>query len=426
VTPPPSQRLGSSWRNLWAAGGISALGDGAYFAAVPLLAVSFTTNPRLIAGVATAAFLPWLLLSLHAGALADRYDRRRLMWTAQIVQATAVGMVAVVAALHVHQIWLLYISSFALGAAETVFSNAAQSVLPSVVPPALLEAANGRQYATETVTDLFVGPPLGSMLFAIAPALPFWLDALSFLVSILLLTRVRYRPDFEPPAIRERRPMRVEIAEGLRWLLRHRLLRTLAVLLAITNMAAQIGNSTFVLFAKSELHVSTRLYGVLLATSAIGGVLGGITAQRTVRSLGTRRAIIAASGLGAVAATIVALQAHNLYVMGICLALGAFSSTNWNVATVSMRQRMIPDYIRGRVNSTYRLAGWGSIPIGALIGGFIAADFGLRAPWFVSAAMRLAVFAAALFVLRAGDFPEASAPVSAQPDLTPATAATTA
>jgi MFS family permease len=420
MTSSGSARLGSSWRNLWAAGGISSLGDGAYFAAVPLLAVSFSTNPRLIAGVATAAFLPWLLFSLHAGALADRHDRRRLMWTAQIVQAVAVAAVAVVATAHLHQIWVLYVASFALGSAETVFSNAAQSVLPSVVPPPLLETANGRQYATETVTNLFAGPPLGSVLFAIAPALPFWLDAASFVVSVLLLTRVRYRPDFEPPAARERRPMRYEIAEGLRWLLRHRLLRTLAVLLAITNMAGSLANSTFVLFAHNQLHVGSRLYGVLLATSAIGGVLGGISAQRTVRTLGTRHAIVAASGLGAGSAVLVALFAHNIYVMGTCLALAAFSATNWNVATVSMRQRMIPDYIRGRVNSTYRLAAWGSLPIGALIGGFVAADWGLRAPWFVAAAMRLAVFVTAAFILRAADFTDAEA--ARQPESAPVAA----
>ncbi len=418
VTIP--QRLGSSWRNLWAAGGTSALGDGAYVAAVPLLAVSFTTNPRFIAGVATAAFLPWLLLSLHAGALADRYDRRRLMWTAQIVQAGAVGLVAVVATLHVHQIWLLYLASFTLGAAETVFSNAAQSVLPSVVPPALLETANGRQYATETVTERFVGPPVGSVLFAIAPALPFWLDAASFGISVLLLMRVRYRTDFEPPPARERRTMRHEIAEGLRWLWRHRLLRTLAILLAVTNMASQLATSTFVLFAREQLHVSTRLYGVLLATSAVGGVLGGIAAQRTVRRLGTRGAIVAASGLGAGSAAVVAVLAHNIYVMGTCLAISAFSSTNWNVATVSLRQRTIPDYIRGRVNSTYRLAGWGSIPIGALIGGFVAADLGLRAPWFVSAAMRLAVFVSAAIFLRTADFTDTEA--TRRPEPAPAAA----
>jgi MFS family permease len=406
LVPPSarSERLGPGWAKLWAAGAISSLGDGAYFAAAPLLAVSFTTNPRLIAGVATAASLPWLLFSLHAGAFADRYDRRRLMWTAQLVQAVAVVSVALAAALPGGRIWMLYIASFALGSAETIFSNSAQAVLPNIVPPSQLEKANGRQYATETVTDMFAGPPIGSLLFAASAALPFWLDAISFVLSALLIMRVRVRNNAAEPAPRERRPMRHEIADGLRWLARHRLLRTLAVLLAITNMAGQVGMSTLVLFARNELHVSTRFYGVLLATSAIGGVLGGLSARRTVKRLGTRRAIVGASGVGALGTAMVAVFAHNPYVMAACLTIASFAATNWNVATVSLRQRIIPDHIRGRVNSTYRLAAWGSIPIGAAIGGVVAADFGLRAPWYLSAVMRISVFVAAAFLIRASDF----------------------
>lgn len=398
------ERLGVSWTRLWAAGAISSLGDGAYSAAVPLLAVSFTTNPGLIAGVATAASLPWLLFSLHAGAFADRYDRRRLMWIAQVVQAAAVVAVALAAVLPGGRIWMLYIASFALGSAETIFGNAAQAVLPSIVPPSQLEKANGRQYATETVTDQFAGPPLGSLLFAASAALPFWLDAVSFLISALLIMRVRLRVPDELPTALDRRPIRHEIAEGLRWLGRHRLLRTLAILLAITNMASQVGWSTFVLFARAELHVTTRLYGVLLATSAIGGVLGGLTAQRIVKRLGTHRAIVGASGVGALGTAIVALFAHNFLVMATCLTITSFSAVNWNVSTVSLRQRIIPDHIRGRVNSTYRLAAWGSIPIGATLGGVVATDFGLRAPWYLAASMRALVFLTAIFAIRASDF----------------------
>ena len=186
--------LGANWRRLWAADAISSLGDGAYAAAVPLLAVYFTHSPAQVAGVATAASLPWLLCSLHAGALADRYDRRRLMSIAQVVQALAVSIAAVTAIVPGGRIWMLYLTSFALGAAETVFANSAQSMLPAVVGPAQLEAANGRQYATETVTQQFIGPPLGSLLFAAAlPAtrsLPFWLDALTFALSAFLIARI--------------------------------------------------------------------------------------------------------------------------------------------------------------------------------------------------------------------------------------------
>src|SRR6185437_11595569 len=133
--------LGANWRRLWAADAISSLGDGAYAAAIPLLAVYFTHSPAQVAGVATAASLPWLLCSLHAGVLADRYDRRRLMAIAQVVQALAVSIAAVTAMLPGGRIWMLYLTSFALGAAETVFANSAQSMLPAVVGPAQLEAA---------------------------------------------------------------------------------------------------------------------------------------------------------------------------------------------------------------------------------------------------------------------------------------------
>jgi predicted MFS family arabinose efflux permease len=215
----------------------------------------------------------------------------------------------------------------------------------------------------------------------------------------------------QPAAPSGRRSMRHEIAEGLRWLFRHRLLRTLAALLAITNMATNVGWSTLVLFARNDLHVGSRWYGVLLATSAVGGVLGGLTAQRIVRKLGTRRSIIAASGVGALGTAMIAVLVHNAYAMAACLTITSFAAVNWNVSTVSLRQRVIPDHIRGRVNSAYRLAAWGSIPIGALAGGFVANEFGLRAPWYLGAAMRLSVFASAVLLIRARDF--ASAETSA-------------
>ncbi|HEY7177075.1 MAG TPA: MFS transporter [Micromonosporaceae bacterium] len=403
--------LGGNWRRLWAADAISSLGDGAYAAAIPLLAVYFTKSPAQVAGVATAASLPWLLCSLHAGVLADRYDRRRLMSIAQIVQAVAVAAAAIVAITPGGRIWMIYVTSFALGAAETVFSNAAQSMLPTVVGSEHLEAANGRQYATETVTQQFIGPPLGSLLFAAAlPAtrsLPFWLDAVSFAVSAVLIARIRLVPPPTSPAAEApeapapvRRPMRYDIVEGLRWLLAHRLLRTLAILLAVTNMASQISYSTFVLFATQQLHVGPRGYGLLLASSAIGGVAGGLASRRIVSHLGTRRSIIAGAAIGAASAAVVGILARDAYVMVACMAASAFSATVWNVATVSMRQRIIPDRIRGRVNSVYRLAGWGSLPIGAAIGGSIATSFGLRSPWFVAAGLRVAVVVAILAVLR--------------------------
>lgn len=416
--------LGANWRRLWVAGAVSSLGDGAYAAAIPLLAVGFTAQPAQVAGVSTATFLPWLLFSLHAGVLADRYDRRRLMWIAQAVQAGAVAAAALVAILPGGRIWMLYVTSFVLGAAETVFGNCSQTILPAIVGPAQLEAANGRQYASQTVAEQFVGPPLGSLLFAAAlPAtrsLPFWLDALSFAVSAVLIARIRLsRPADKLGTAPARRPMRHDIAEGLRWLGRHRLLRTLALLLAVTNLAGQLGYSTFVLFARDELHVGARGYGVLLTATAVGGVLGGLASRRIVARIGTRRAILLGSALGTTAAAAVGLLAHNAVVMAACLALSAFAGTQWNVATVSLRQRIIPDRIRGRVNSVYRLAGWGAMPIGATLGGVIASQAGLRAPWYASAVLRLGVLTTALLSLRPCIFASAETRAEQETEDTP-------
>ncbi len=404
--------LGANWRRLWTAGAISALGDGAFYAALPLLAISFTSDPKLVAGVATFGTLPWLLCSLHAGALADRYDRRRLMWLAQGVQCVVVLGIALAALLGGGRIWLLYAAAFALGVAETVFDNSAQSMLPRVVAKAQLETANGRQYATETVASSFLGPPVGSLLFAAAAPLPFWLDALSFAISALLIARIRLAPTVAGPvagAVPSRQSISRDIGEGLRWLAGHRLLRTLALLLAATNLAGQLANSTLVLFATRTLHVGTGWFGLLLAGSALGGVVGGLVSQRVVARLGTRRAILSASAVGALVSLTVGLFVRSPYLMALLLAVAGFSATLWNVATVSMRQRIIPDRLLGRVNSAYRLAAWGAMPIGAALGGVVAAGWGLPSVWLVAAAIRVGVLGTALLALTPAVFAQALA-----------------
>jgi MFS family permease len=208
-------------RVLWA-NTISSVGDGAYLCALPLLAVTVTRDPRLIALVSAAAFMPWLVLSLPAGVFVDRYDRGMLMRRSQVIQGLTVTVSAVLVLVHRVDIALLVVLAFVLGSAEVIFSNAAQSVLPDLVPPEQLPRANGNLQVSLTVGETFAGPPLGSVLFAVSRALPFGLDAGSFFGSAALLTGLprRASPATAPA------PMRAQIAEGLRYLARHRLLRT--------------------------------------------------------------------------------------------------------------------------------------------------------------------------------------------------------
>lgn len=388
-------RLSAAYWRLWWAAAVDNVGDGAFAIAVPLLAVTITHDPRLIALVSAATYLPWLLFSLPAGAVVDRYDRVALMWRSQVLQAVAVAVLAVLAALGAVDIAVLALAAFALGAGEVVFSNASQAVLPELVPKPLLHKANGNQYAVTTVGQLFLGPPLGALLFGVAAALPFGMDAASFVLSAALLATVPRRTRAPMAHV----PIRSAIGDGLRWLRRHRLLRTLALLLGANTFCFQLGNVTLVLLATQTLHLGAHGYGVLLAGAAVGSVLGGLVNARIAARIGALPALLAA--LAANVAIFLGLGfSPDAIVLGVLLALNGFATTLWNIVTVSLRQQLVPADLLGRVNSVYRLLGWGLIPLGALTGGFVAHAFGIRAAFPVAGVLRGVALVAALPVLR--------------------------
>jgi MFS family permease len=391
-------RLGPDYWRLWWANTVSSTGDGAFIAALPLLAVTITRDPRLISVVTAATYLPWLLLSLPAGAVVDRCDRVTLMWRAQAVQALVVVAVTIAVLLRRADIAVLSVAGLLLGSAEVIFSNAAQSILPALVPPELLPKANGSQQVSLTVGESFLGPPVGSLLFAAAAALPFGLDAGSFAGSAALLARLpRTRPapgDAKPAKIR------AQIAEGLRWLARQRLLRVVAVLLGIYNFANQMGQAILVLLATQTLHVSARGYGLLLAASAVGSVIGGLVNPVLTRRLGLLPSLVLPAVVDAAAFVGIGLAPGPLVVAAL-LAVQGFSVTMWNVVTISLRQQIVPGHLLGRVNSVYRMLGWGLMPLGALAGGFVAHAAGLRAPYVVAGLLCLLSVLAALPLLLA-------------------------
>jgi MFS family permease len=393
ATRPPA-RLGRDYWRLWWANAVSSTGDGAFAAALPLLAVTVTRDPRLVSVVTAATYLPWLLLSLPAGAVVDRYDRPALMASAQSAQTAVVAAVTVLIVMRHAGIQVLAAAGFLLGSAEVIASNAAQSVLPALVPPELLPRANGSQQVSLTVGESFLGPPAGSLLFAAAAALPFGLDAVSFAGSAALLAALPRTPRHE---IR-----RAPIAEGLRWLARHRPLRVIAVLLGIYNFANQMGQAVLVLLATQTLHVSSRGYGLLLASSAVGSVVGGLVNPVLSRRLGLLPALVLPAVINAAAFAGLGL-APDPAAAAALLALQGFSVTLWNVVTVSLRQRIVPGHLLGRVNSVYRMLGWGLMPAGALAGGFVAHAAGLRAPYLVAGLLCALAVSAAVPLLLAAD-----------------------
>jgi MFS family permease len=380
--------LGASYWKLWTSSAASNLADGIFFIALPLLAVRLTDSPLLIAGLAIAMRLPWLLFVLIAGALADRLDRRRTMLLVQLLRAGIAGLLVASVWLGFESLLLLYAVGLVLGIGETLFDTAAQSVMPSLVRRDQLPTANGRLYGVEIVTNQFVGPPLGGLLVAFAMVSAFGVTAVAWLFAALMLFVIpgSFKPVREGPPTR----IRTDIAEGLRYLLGHRLLRTLALMVGVMNLASSAVFAIFVLFAitPGPMGLTEPEFGVLLTTGALGSILGSVYAGRIVKRFGRARPLVAAIVASSIGLGIPALTA-NPFIVGASFVIGGSAGVVWNVITVSFRQSIIPDHLLGRVNSVYRLLAWGTMPIGALLGGILGELFGLPVVFAVGGLMVL-------------------------------------
>ena len=287
-----NQVLGSGFWRLWASSGLSNLADGAFKVALPLVAIRFTDSPVLIAGLALALSLPWLLFALQAGALADRVDRRWAMLGANIARASLIAVLVLAAGFGVGSIWVLYVVAFCVGIAETVYDTSAQSILPQLVSRDLLSRANGRLYAVELTANQFLGPPLGGLLVAVGTVVAFAAPAALWLAAVgaLLLVRGNFRIERGG-----RTTMRADIAEGLRFLWRHRILRTLAIMTGVFNLASNAMFAVFVLYAvgpRSAMGLTDPLFGVLLTATAAGSLVGSFLAERVERRLGRSRSLM--------------------------------------------------------------------------------------------------------------------------------------
>jgi MFS family permease len=385
--------LGLPFWQLWSASTLSNLADGLVKIALPLVAVTLTDSPGLVAGITLAVTLPWLLFALPAGALADRVDRRLAMVTANVVRAAAVAVLAVTLVLGLQSstaaIWALYAVALLLGTAETVYDTCAQSILPQVVPRDRLPRANGRLIAAELTANEFVGPPLGGLLVAAGIAAAFATPAGLWAVAVgaLLLLRGSFAVPREEPTT-----LRADVAEGLRYLWRHRLLRTLAAMTGLFNFATNATFAVFVLYAvgpDSAMGLTEVGYGVLFAILAAGSLIGALLADPVIRRLGRSRSLLSGilGGVGVVGAPV--LTTNPLVIAGAFL-VGGLTNALWNVVAVSLRQRITPDRILGRINSSYRLVAWGTRPLGAAAGGLLGELFGLRAVFGIAAAVILA------------------------------------
>ncbi|WP_251094303.1 MFS transporter [Streptomyces sp. Caat 7-52] len=381
---------------LWIAAAVSGLGDGLELSAFPLLATEWTGDPVLVSAAAAAAQAPWLFLGLPVGGLVDRWDRRAVLLIADGCRALLVAALAVAVASGRGNIWLLLVVLFALGSAQIFFDTSVQAVIPAVVGSGSLVRANSLLQGSSTVLVQFTGPAAGAALFAVAHWLPAGIDAVSYLLGVLLLAGVRGRFRPAPPSSPEETPsLRHSVAEGLRWLRDDPVVLVLSLATVLLGMGSAAAWGVMVLLARHRWHLDGSGYGLLLTAGALGGVAGSLIAAPLARRV-PKRLLPACSAAGSAVAFGLLAVARSAVVAAILLAVNGLMVVVWNVVTVSERQARIPDALTGRVTAAYRVLAWGSMPLGGLLGGASASVLGLRS------AVLLAALLLALAALLAG------------------------
>ena len=417
----PKVMLGASYWKLWSSSVISNLGDGVTAIALPWLASAVTRNAVLIALIAVASRIPWLVFTLPAGVITDRLDRRKIMWMSQLFRALLMLGSALIVVYYQSSLpdpgevqegvstsnmvlyGMIVVVSLLFGFAEVLYDNSAQTILPALVEPEGLERANGNLWGAEMVTNSFLGPPLGSVLIGIAFALPFFFDAATFGVAAVLIFLISgsfVARDATGATADGKIDWWGEIKEGVVWLWHHPLLRPMAIILGVMNGLGAVTFATLVLFAQESLGVDAFVFAILGMSGAVGGILGSVTAPRVSKVLGSGPSLYFTL-LASVFTNLIIGFATHWSIVFVMFAIFSFSAVLWNVITVSLRQTIIPDELLGRVNSVYRFFAWGMMPIGLAIGGILVSgleatgvdrDTALRSPWWFAAVCYVALF----------------------------------
>lgn len=355
---------------LWSANSLSNLADGLAFISMPLLAASMTADPRLVAGLATLYAVIRLVVALPIGVWVDRFDRRILIVAANIMRGAALLGLALTIQFGFSSLVVLYVAMAVIASLESVADSAAVAILPSLVKTERLDSANSRIAATQLIADEFVGPPLGGFLFALAASVPvFAVGGLWALAGFIALALPIRRREHEVSQA-SRHSVYAEALEGIGWLRHHRTVGSLAVIGALASAGYMLPFSILVLFAHDHLGLSSTGYGLMLSFSALGGLLGSQIASDVRKRLGYRWTIVASLALGAVTLCGLAVT-KNPIVAGILLALYILHAVVWNICSLSLRQKLVPDALLGRVGGAARVLSLGGLAIGSALGGVL-------------------------------------------------------
>jgi MFS family permease len=372
-------RLGSSFRWLLSASFITNVGDGIAISAGPLLVASLTRDPLLVSMALLSEYLPVLLFGVIGGVAADRFDRKRMVVLVNIGRVFVLVALVLIIMSGAVNIALVLLALFVLGTAETFSDSAASTLIPSLVARDDLGIANARMQGAFLLTNQLLLPPVGAFLFAVGPAIPFAANAAAFALGAVLISRVVV--DVRK-AQADRPGFRAETLEGIRWLLGHPPMRTLALTIVTFNVTYGAAWSVLVLYAGDRLGMNEVGFGLLTTAVAVGGLFGIVFYGRLERRFSLADIMRVGLLIETCTHLVLALTTSAAIALATLVVFGAHAFV-WGTTSTVVRQRAVPDAVLGRVTGVYRVAIMGGLVIGTPIGGLLARSFGITAPfWF--------------------------------------------
>lgn len=378
--PPRDQRLGATFHRFWGAGVFTNLADGMILVALPLIAVTLTQDPLLVAGLTATRFLPWLLLAPVSGLLIDRVHRMRAMAVSNTVAALTMAALAGAMFTGHLSIWLLYAAMFVVIACETVSDPASRITVVQLVPARLLDRANSRAEGGRLVAQDCLGRPVAGFLFAAGAVAPLLGIAGSYALCAVLLCTIPlvWRSHVPPPGPdqgedadgQEQQGFLRSLGEGFRLVFTDRILRGNMLCNAGAMIGVNMTVAVLVLYAREDLGVPAALFGIFLLSTAFGGVLGSLAAFRLLVRFG-RRAVVTVSYAGMGVFLVATGLMNSPYLAFVTLAGFSFCVVVSNIGGSLYFQTVVPDAVRGRISGASKTIGWGLAPVGALLGGLL-------------------------------------------------------
>ncbi len=386
------------FRQLFLGDTISQFGTQLTVLALPVLAVRVLDADAFEMGLlATFEFLAFLVIGLPAGAWVDRWRKQRVLVANDVLRAVALFSLPLAWTLDALTFAHLLVVALVIGTCTVFFDVAYQSYLPDIVEPEFIGEGNAKLQASQSVA-MIGGPALaGGLIRLLGAPLTIALDALSFLGSAFFVRRIRHVDT--PPPVADRRPLRVEIGEGLGFVLGNPLLRRITACTSLSNFSSSMSGALLVLFALRELDLSAGHIGLAMGIGSAGGLLGALLTPRVNRWLGEGRTIALSTLVWLPAGVLMPLAGivvPPMVALTVSSLLLSFGVVVYNVTQVSFRQRLCPRPLLGRMNASIRFVVWGTMPIGSLVGGILGDAVGVRPVfWFALAGSAVA----AMFVL---------------------------